>query len=504
MQKNLRHLQSRRKFMRQAGILGTGALMAGMGLPAGLQAKPFAVADKKKKQAPMIGIQTGVGVLAKMGIGPFLDDIQQRAHVNTLFLFSFTYIPKRTDLPVPNFKGGNFAKINPVYYKNVNIKPEFLRAPDFGDRDFIGELIPEARRRGMKIFPWVLEDSTRPQYIPGMDSLYEIDLYGRRAERHPAGPCYNNPYYQNLMLGLLEDYTRSYDIDGIMWGAERQGPLSNALGAYHNGITSDPGKVTCFCEHCQRKGKAQGINLDRVIKGFKMLETYVRQGRKGQRPTDGYYVEFWRLLLQYPEILAWQTFWTTSMRAFQKALYTKVKSIRKEVQVGFHIWHNTSFNPIFRAEQDYSLYTPFADYIKPVLYSNSAGARMSEYLDSTVQNINGDLTKELALQLEYRLLNYNENPYERLTTSGFSSQYVFRETARAHEALKDSTTLLWPGIGIDEPSVSGPSKPDWVRKDVLSAFEAGADGVLLSRYYGEMKPENLSSAGEAIRSLGLI
>ena len=46
----------------------------------------------------------------------------------------------------------------------------------------------------------------------------------------------------------MEDYARSYDIDGIMWGSERHGALGNALGASHDGAGSDPG-----CQFCQRK-----------------------------------------------------------------------------------------------------------------------------------------------------------------------------------------------------------------------------------------------------------
>jgi len=35
------------------------------------------------------------------------------------------------------------------------------------------------------------------------------------------------------------------------------------------------------------------------------LEQYVRATRAGKRPVDGNYVTFWRILMRYPEILAW-------------------------------------------------------------------------------------------------------------------------------------------------------------------------------------------------------
>jgi hypothetical protein len=38
---------------------------------------------------------------------------------------------------------------------------------------------------------------------------------------------------------------------------------------------------------------------------------------------------------------------------------------------------------------------------------------------------------------------------------------------------------------------------------VLAAFRGGAEGVILSRKYSEMKLENLRAAGAAIKEIGL-
>jgi len=53
--------------------------------------------------------------------------------------------------------------------------------------------------------------------------------------------------------------------------------------------------------------------------------------------------------------------------------YAKTKSIRPEVQVGFHIWHNTHSILCTGAEQDYRPYTEYSDFLKPVVYDNPAG-----------------------------------------------------------------------------------------------------------------------------------
>ena len=60
---------------------------------------------------------------------------------------------------------------------------------------------------------------------------------------------------------------------------------------------------------------------------------------------------------------------------------------------------------------------------------------------------------------------------------------------RAREALNGTKTLLWPGIDIDIPTDPDHSKctPDGTRNAVFAAFRGGADGVILSRKYSEMK-----------------
>ena len=84
------------------------------------------------------------------------------------------------------------------------------------------------------------------------------------------------------------------------------GPLLNALGASHaQSIASS--RVTCFCEHHQRAAKAAGINFDRAREGYIKLDQLVQNALANKRPGDGYFVAWWRLLVTYPEIIAWDS-----------------------------------------------------------------------------------------------------------------------------------------------------------------------------------------------------
>jgi len=459
----------------------------------------------------MIGIQVGAVSFVDEGTEKVLDVLQERGCVNTLFLAVFTYgrgiagrqIPGQ---PLPdhgkqeydlNFHGGNFATPHPQYYKNTVLKD--TRAPDHGDLDILAEVVPAAKKRGMKVVCW-LEDVFRSD-LPGIEKVQERDLYGRNAETL----CVNNPDYRNFFTSLVEDYARSYDIDGIMWGSERQGALSDSLGATHDVPPIDPGNVTCFCEFCQQKARERGINFERAKQGFLELEKFVRGARSGKRPTDGFYVQAWRILLRYPEVLAWEMLFTDSLRENYSAIYQTVKSVKPSIPVGWHIWHNSSFNPIYRAEQDLGELSKYSDFIKVVMYNNCGGERMALYADNIGSTLYGDLSKQALLDMNYDFTGFKEGSYDRIPATGLSADYVYSETKRALKGVAGSKTLIWPGIDIDIPTDAGHSKrtPATVKEAVEAAFRAGAPGVILSRKYSEMRLANLSGAGDAIRELDL-
>src|SRR5207248_2203543 len=94
------------------------------------------------------------------------------------------------------------------------------------------------------------------------------------------------------------------------------------------------------------------------------------------------------------------------------------------------------------------------------------------------------------LQFHYRVLGYaDEGTYDQIPHTGFSRDYALRETKRARAGLTGVPTSLWPGIDIDIPIAAnhGKSSPKSTRDAVLAAFRGGADGVILSRKYSEMK-----------------
>ncbi|MGA3163259.1 MAG: twin-arginine translocation signal domain-containing protein [Verrucomicrobiota bacterium] len=492
---------NRRNFIK-LGVVGAGAALAGV---EPLQGKDTPTPTSPKPTATMVGMPICVAPLAQRELDPMFDDMRERAGVNALFPFIYSHELHRAGAPAAGFHGGNYATPHMQYYKDTLLTFQDMHAPEFGDIDVLSRVIPVARKHGIRTFCFLLEDNTLPAAVPHWEALYEVDHHDRRTKGHPGGPCFNNPLYQNFTLGLVEDYTRSYDIGGIMWGSERQSGLLNTL-SLSQSSGQDPGRTTCFCEFCQKKGHDRGIDVERARRGFDEVEKFVLNGRAGQRPRDGDFTTFWRLLLNYPEVLAWENLWVSSRHEFQAALYHKAKSINPALPVGWHVWQNMSFSPFQRAEEDFASMTGFSDFLRPALYNNAAGGRFLSFVKGARSAVFGDLPSELTLDMLYRELNYDEAPSDKLLATGLSADYVERETRRAVEGVAGHPTQIWPGVDIDVPADSGAGHctPESVGQAVKAVFKGGAQGIILSRNYIEMKPENLSGAGAALRELGVI
>jgi hypothetical protein len=476
-----------------------------------------------ENRQPWIGIQLGAVSLVDEGTEQVLDILQERAAVNTLFPAVYSYSSGTAGRqlrghPYPghgkqggsDFRGGNFATVHPKFYRDTALEPLSTQAPDHKGFDLLASVIPAARKRQMKVVALIQDSFERD--LPGVDKLLERDFNGQAAEN----ACKNNPYYRNFMLGLVEDIVRSYEVDGVMFVCEQQGAFSDMLGSRLRGrARGKPGSRTCFCEFCRRRGEQRGIRFDRVKTAFVELEKFVAAGRARKRPPDGYYVSLWRLMLRCPELLAWEHMYHESLRDVYRLLSRKVKEIRPSAMFGPHIWHNASLSPIYRAEQDFNELAKHADFLKIALYHNAGGPRMASYIESVGDTIYGDVPPEDLTRFHYRVLNYDREPdYQRLRTAGLSSDYVYRETKRAIEGMRDQKAMLLTGIDVDIPireeDLQGSLSSDAIKATrastsevVKQAFRAEAHGVVISRKYSEMRLETLSGVGDAVREIGL-
>lgn len=494
----------RRGFVR---LLTASAALSALPTRAQTLAAPRVSRTPVKNRKNYVGIQVRGFSWVDEGVDQVLDNIQEKGNVNTVWAYTFSYgesrLQKNGPIPLPDHgkpgdsvAGGAFYDYDQKYFRNTSLKD--FRCSVYGKFNVIEEVAPKAKARGMTFVAWDLNNPgpTLNDTIPNYAEVSEVDVYGRRTAR----PCFNNPDYQEFLSGKIESLLCEYpsEVDGIAWGSERMGPFENMI----QGVS----QITCFCQFCQEKGRAQGISVARAQAGYRELEQLYQAAARNQRPTDGYFTCFWRILLKYPEILSWESLWTNSFQDLQARLYGMAKAIAPAKPFGFHIMQSMTFSPFYRAEEDYTKRQNFADFLKIATYNNAGGPRMAAYLRHLSETAFHDATPPEFLEFYYKIMNYQEAPYDKLATTGLSPDYVARETKRALEGVAGEVQI-YPGIDIDVPTLLKPGSdqkrtaPDDVRKSIRAALGAGADGVILSREYAEMWLANLSAAGDTLREV---
>lgn len=384
-----------------------------------------------------------------------------------------------------------WVKTHDQYYKNTTLRHQKVDDTfEHARRDLFAELVEPCRKRGIKIYARVLEAGSRT--IANFSKVVTRDIDG-----NPTGTaCWNHPEYIGFWADTMEDLYRSYDLDGIQWGAERGGPLMNVICPW------DDNPPTCFCEHCRARAKANGIDAERARKGYEELYRFVQGGNR--KAVDGVFAGFLRALIRYPEILSWEYQYRLSREEIYDAMFKRVKSIKPTAQVGWHVDHQpSSWDIVYRAEMSYEEMAPHSDFIKFIAYHNVLAPRIRNwYLARFQRTILGELPLEESLNVYYDMFGYDKKVEPRLgelLQKGFSPDYVFRETKHSL-ASANGKTKIYTGIGFDVPG-SPPDDPETVYQATRKAFEAGANGIVISREYEEMRVENLKAVGRAVREL---
>jgi hypothetical protein len=482
-----------------------------------------------------IAIQIGAVSFQDEGVGQVLDTVQERARVNTLLLASATWNratggraePGR---PFPDhgkaeyemdWRGGNYATIHPEFYGNTVLGPAG-QAPEYPGWDMLAEVLPEAKRRGLRSFAYIDESSHARQLrsYPNFLKCLEVDIWNKPARR----PCFNNPDYRNWLLGLIEDYIKSYELDGLVFSSARPGPLDRLV---QEPTRQGLGLAVCYCEHCRAKGAERGLDWRRAQEAYRKLVLWNAAVSEGKRPSDGAFVSFWRLLLTYPEILGWQAMWADSQHQIYRDIFGTVRAFRPEMKIGWDIYHNISFSPFYRAGQNYADLSHIADFLKISTYNAAGGPRLHTFVNGIARTVFGDSSPEKVYPVLLDMLRLEEADLEALPASGLSPDYIRREVERANIGREGRSTI-WAGIDIDIPvgqpedigqpavsigdmpaidwdTTSGPglvkTTPEGVKAAVLAAFAGGATGVVLSRKYSEMRLDNLSGVGAALAEL---
>lgn len=491
--------------------------------------------EKKMTDERLVAIQIGAVSFTDEGTGVVLDTVREQAGVNTVFLATPTW--SRTTggraepgRPFPDhgiaeyerdWRGGNYATMHPQYYANT-ILGAVGRASELSDWDMLETVIPEAKKRGMRSFAMMDESSHARQLrsYPNFLKCLEVDIWNKPARR----PCFNNPDYRNWHLGMIEDYIKSYELDGIMWSSERPSPLDRLI---QEPTRQGLGLITCYCIHCKALGEERGISWRRAQEGYRKLVLWNADIAGGAIPSDGAFVTFWRLLLTYPELLSWQSLWADGQHQMYRDIFGTVRAYRPEMKVGWNMPQSITFSPFFRASQNYADLSHIADFLKISTYGTVGGPRFHTFITGISRTVFGDADPEQVYPLMLKILGFDEALYQDLPQTGLSADYVRREIKRALVG-GEGRCVVYAGIDVDIPTgqpeetdIPGPqlgdtamidhddtsgdglarTTPQRVKAAVLAAFEGGAVGVVLGRKYSEMRLENLNGVRAALAQL---
>ena len=294
-------------------------------------------------------------------------------------------------------------------------------------------------------------------------------------------------------------------MDGLQYGAERVGPLSEVL--FRGDVPS------CFCEHCNARNEAANIDPKRAKEGYAQLYQLIQSLESGKpKPDDGVMTAVLRILMKYPEVLAWYQQWFQADEEIQTMVYQTAKAQRPNADVGQHVDHQrSSWDIFYRAAVSYGDMAKHNDFIKPIVYHDILGPRLREWVIERMQaRVLNDLSENQALDLYYALFGHDasrEPDLGELPEQGLSPEYVYREIKRCVDGA-NGEAKVYAGIGFDVPHYvpngmkKFPSDPETTFQATRRALEAGAAGVVASREYAEMTVPNLQAFGRAVREVG--
>ncbi len=449
-----------------------------------------------------VSVHTSASSFIDEGVDAVLDNIQTLAKANTVTVIPHSFNPEIIDRPerhsghggrLPHRSaGGYFASPNPEYYKGIALGDARVKEDMFAGFDVMAETIPRARARGLGVHLYIMESAStggRQRNVAGFPRLLEVDAHGRRA----VLPCVNHPDYRAWKLALIEDLYKSYDFDGLLWGVERWGPLHIAL----SGDTP-----TCFCAHCGALARNAGLDWARTIEGYRALGLAMNDWRQAGVGSDVPFMSFMRLILKYPELIAWEARWTESYLSLHREIYGTAKWLAPEKPFGLGIWHYYFINPLLHAEWDLADFAASADFLRPILYHLPEGARINHYLDILRDGLFSHRAAQDLWDSFSQVLGLDLPPVSGISTSGLPAEYVAQGVRIVRLASADLRPV-YAGIGIDVPEqgLDRDMTADDIYRALAAAASAGADGITISRNYAEMRLESLAAVGDALNQV---
>lgn len=314
-------------------------------------------------------------------------------------------------------------------------------------------------------------------------------------------PCPSNPDIMAYTKARIRDIIENYD--GIM-GLELDGVYIDM----HQRMTNrrdQPGAFyplhhivpeSCFCEHCRKIAKEEGIDLKRIEETVKEVTKFsLREDPEAfykvyDTFTGGY--DIVRFILNHPEIVDWLEFRCRLVARSLEIIKETVKSINPKVK----IFHDT-LPPVWAWSmgQDYAGQKHLCDGYKIIFFNKRTGSYEVNPLIAIKDKIPSIPDNEI-MEIFKRLTGYQGGlSFAEFSQQGFPPINVYYELRKARDEV-GSDYLLIAGIVGDAPAT-----PNDVEEAVTMAAKGGADGFCLHTWYGRTTPSNYAAFGNKGREL---
>lgn len=399
--------------------------------------------------------------LADEGIETIVDNLQEHANVNSIYLVGVMHHEKRplTSLFYTHNAKRKFYlpensrvyyKMNMDSFKNTKLKPRFSERDFLKDVDWLDVLTQEGRKRNMKVGVELSHTvfDTGIAYAQYPETL-QRNVNGEIIRGNRGIPCPNNSDVLEYLRAIFYDTVKNHDVDFVQtclltfareqrvdapWFYDTWMDIHNANGADLLGM-ADAG---CFCEHCRQKALAWGYDWDLIVKDMKRLyavahaTAYANQECLMENQlTLGSNITDSMLLIEYPGLFEFIKFRIQSVTEMFKCIYEAV--------------HEAKPNVDFR----------YNNHVRYPEYSGISFKHIAPYLDSV------------------RDSDYSEQ-------RGVPDQFLYKRNV----LLK-----IRRGIGFDKDilaalAVRPNATPELIKQSLKMMTETGIDGLSLGHYDG--------------------
>lgn len=327
------HRTTRRGFMKLAGAASLA-----------LMHTPAPAAQNNLRSGFEVSASLYAWDLHDEGIEKILDNLQQMAGVNSVYLIALMHYEKRP-LTSPVFPHNPARKTwqaedsrvywhpDPTHYGRI--KPRLSDHDWLSQTDWLKVLTEAARKRGLKtgveLSHTVLDlDRIQGEFI----DCAQRDINGQPRTVYGRGYpiCLNNPDARQYVLNLFTELTARYDVDYVQTCTIPFMP-------------GGPEKGGCFCPACLKAARENGVDLARIkaaLKADPKAEAELRQ---------------------------WQDFRQASVARYYKLMHDGVHALKAGIDL--------RFNDCFKSGLDFGLklerLKPHLDSVRVCDYTEQQG-----------------------------------------------------------------------------------------------------------------------------------